>query len=82
MLALFSTVQRFTFTPQFQLSPEATLIAQAMSRQPDLKTTYGAVQNALSLVIDRISPNASTSPKSYRNNCRTDSAPTVSKANL
>jgi hypothetical protein len=66
MLTLLSMVQRFTFTPQFQVSPDATLIAQALSRQPDLKTTHGAVQNALSLVIDRIQPGKSSKPREVR----------------
>jgi hypothetical protein len=34
------------------------LIAQSLSRPPDLKTVHGSIQNALSLVIDRIAPNA------------------------
>jgi hypothetical protein len=63
MLTLLSQVERFTFQPKFQVSPEATLIAQALSRPADLKTVHGAVQNALSLVIDRISPNAQAKPK-------------------
>jgi hypothetical protein len=54
MLALLSQVERFTFQPRFQVSNDAVLIAQSLSRSPDLKTTHGAVQNALSLVIDRI----------------------------
>jgi hypothetical protein len=66
MLALLSQVERFTFQPKFQVNPEATLIAQALSRPPDLKTTHGVVQNALSLVIDRIAPNAPAKPKEIR----------------
>ena len=66
MLALLSQVERFTFQPKFQVNPEATLIAQSLSRQPDIKTVHGAVQNALSLVIDRISPNAPARPKEVR----------------
>ena len=41
----------------------AVLIAQSLARQPGLKTVHGAVQNALSLVIDRIAPNAPARPK-------------------
>ena len=66
MLALLSQVESYTFRPKFQVSPEATLIAQALSRQPDLKTIHGAVQNALSLVVDRIAPNAPPIPKKVR----------------
>ena len=66
MLALLSQVERFTFQPKFQVNPEATLIAQSLSRPPDLKTTHGAVQNALSLVIDSIAPNAPAQPKQVR----------------
>ena len=63
MLALLSQVERFTFQPKFQVNPEATLIAQSLSRQPDLETAHGSIQNALSLVIDRIAPNAPAQPK-------------------
>jgi hypothetical protein len=63
MLALLSQVERFTFLPKFQVNPEATLIAQSLSRQPDLETAHGSIQNALSLVIDRIAPNAPAQPK-------------------
>jgi hypothetical protein len=65
MLALLSQVERFTFQPKFQVNPEATLIAQSLSRPPDFKTVAGAVQNALSLVIDRISPDAPAVPKQF-----------------
>jgi hypothetical protein len=63
MLALLSQVERFTFHPKFQVNPEATLIAQSLSCPPDLKTVHGAVQNALSLMIDRIAPNAPAQPE-------------------
>jgi hypothetical protein len=56
MLALLSQVERFTFLPKFQVSNNAMLIAQSLSRPPDLKTVHGSIQNALSLVIDRIAP--------------------------
>jgi hypothetical protein len=55
---LLSFAEVYTFRPKFQVSPEATLIAQALSRPPDLKTVHGAIQKALSLVVDRIAPNA------------------------
>jgi hypothetical protein len=66
MLALLSQVERFTFQPKFQVNPQATLIAQSLSRPPDLKTTHGAVQNALSLVVDRIVPNVRATPKQVK----------------
>ena len=66
MQALLSEVQHFTFQPKFLVSNDATLIGQAISRQGDLKTIHGAVQNALSLVIDRIAPNALAQPKTFR----------------
>jgi hypothetical protein len=66
MLALLSQVERFTFQPNFQVGSDAVLIAQSLSRPPDLKTTHGAVQNALSLAIDRIAPNAPAQPKEVR----------------
>jgi hypothetical protein len=52
------------------ISSDATLIAQALSRQADLKTIHGAVQNALSLLIDRIAPNAPAQPKTFRSSRR------------
>jgi hypothetical protein len=66
MLALLSQVERFTFLPKFQVSNNAVLIAQSLSRPPDLKTVHGSIQNALSLVIDRIAPNAPPIPKKVR----------------
>lgn len=42
------------------------MIAQALSRSPDLKTVQGSIQNALSLVIDRIAPEAPAQPKQVR----------------
>ena len=66
VLALLSQVERFTFTPKFQVSSDAVLIAQSLSRRPDLKTTHGAVQNALSLVVDRIAPNVRATPKQVK----------------
>ena len=61
--ALLNSVEHYTFQPKFQVSSDAVLIGQALSRPPDLKTTHGAVQNALSLVVDRIAPNAPPVPK-------------------
>jgi hypothetical protein len=66
MHALLNSVEHFTFQPKFQVSPDATLIAQALSRPPDLKTSHGSIQNALSLVVDRISPNAPAPPKEVK----------------
>jgi hypothetical protein len=66
MLTLLSQVERFTFTPKFQVSSDAVLIAQSLSRPPDLKSIHGSIQNALSLVIDRIQPNAPVRPKQVR----------------
>ena len=63
MLAVISQVETVHIQPKFQVNPEATLIAQSLSRPPDLKTTHGRIQNALSLVIDRIQPNAPARPK-------------------
>jgi hypothetical protein len=63
---LLSQVERFTFTPKFQVSSDAVLIAQSLSRPPDLKSIHGSIQNALSLVIDRIQPNAPARPKQVR----------------
>jgi len=65
MLALLSQVERFTFTPKFQVNSEAMLIAQfgapAGSRKhPRRRST------ALSLVIDRIAPDAPAQPKEVR----------------
>ena len=66
MAALLGSVEHFTFRPKFQVNPEATLIAQALSRSPDLKTVQSSIQNALSLVIDRIAPSAPAQPKQVR----------------
>jgi hypothetical protein len=66
MLMLLSQVERFTFAPKFQVSKDAVLIAQALSQPPDLETIHGSIQNALSLVIDRIQPNAPARPKQVR----------------
>jgi hypothetical protein len=52
-------------TPTLDTSKVMT-IAEALSRPPDLKTTHGAVQNPISLVIDRISPDAPAKPKEVR----------------
>jgi len=63
---LLSSTETFTFKPKFQVNPEATLIAQALSRPPGLKTIHGSIQNALSLVIDRIAPNVPAIPKQVK----------------
>ena len=63
---LLSSAEVYTFRPKFQVSNDAVLIAQALSRPPDLKTVHGAIQNALSLVVDRIAPNAPAMPKQVR----------------
>jgi hypothetical protein len=56
MLTVFTDVKHFTLEPRLKVSPAATLVAPALSRPWDLrdKSVYGAVANALSLVIDRI----------------------------
>jgi hypothetical protein len=51
---------------KFQVSSDAVLTAQSLSRPPDLKSIHGSIQNALSLVIDRISPNAAAQLKRFR----------------
>jgi hypothetical protein len=51
---------------ELSICPEATLIAQSLARQPDLKTIHGSIQDALSLVIDRIAPNGPAMPKQVR----------------
>ena len=66
MLALLSQVERFTFQPKFQVSNDAVLIAQSLSCPPDMKKVHGRIKNALSLVIDRIQPNAPARPKEVR----------------
>jgi len=66
MAALLGSVEHFTFRPRFQVNPEATLIAQALSRSPDLNTVHGSIQNALSLVVDRIQPDAPLMPKTVK----------------
>ena len=60
---LLGSFEYFTYRPKFQVNPEQTLIAQSLSRSPDLKTVHGSIQNALSLVIDQIAPNAPAQPK-------------------
>jgi hypothetical protein len=66
MHALLNSVEHFTFLPKFHVNPDATLIAQALSRPPDLKTSQGSIQNALSLVIDRIAPNTPAKPQTVQ----------------
>jgi hypothetical protein len=62
---LLSSTETYTFKPKFQVNPEATLIAQSLSRSPDLKTVHGSIQNALSLVIDKVAPMRRHSEKRF-----------------
>ena len=66
MHALLNSMEHFTFRSKFQVSSDVRLIARALGRPADLKTSHGAVQNALSLVIDRIAPNAPAKPKEVK----------------
>jgi hypothetical protein len=43
--------------------PKPKKTTDIISRSPDLKTVQGSIQNALSLVIDRIGPNAPAQPE-------------------
>ena len=60
MRSLFSKAQQFTFQPVLQVSPEASLIAPALSRpcDPKDKTVYSAMANAFSLLVARMAPDA------------------------
>ena len=46
--------------------PKPKKTPDIISRSPDLKTVQGSIQNAVSLVIDRIQPNAPARPKQVR----------------
>ena len=72
MHALLNSMEHFTFRSKFQVSSDVRLIARALGRPADLKTSHGAVQNALSRVIDRIAPNARRSQKKSRWSTRAD----------
>jgi hypothetical protein len=63
MAALLGSVKDFTYEPKFQVNWRGDVDSSITQPAPDLKTVQGSVQSALSLVIDRITPNAPAQPK-------------------
>jgi hypothetical protein len=59
MFSMFSRAQSFTPEPKLKISPNAALIAPALRRScsPRDRTVYSAVANAVSLLINRLTPN-------------------------
>jgi hypothetical protein len=62
---LLSSTETYTFRPKFQ-KPRGNVDRSIIGTPAGLKTVHGAVQNALSLVIDRIAPNAPARSKQVR----------------
>jgi hypothetical protein len=64
MLSALSKAQTFTFQPAFQVDPGADLIAPALSRpnDPNDKSIYAAVANALGLLVARMAEGQNNEP--------------------